>query len=486
LAWLQPLRDFAIATDCEFPPRLKPNLGGKVTARLKPRSLRMAITNCLLATSFAFVPITAHAQQSPPTIRHHRVEEPAEPTSPTEVDQAETAMQHDDFAAAEALLQKAVAVKPDDYRAWFDLGYVYNALERPADSVAAYRKSVAAKPDIFESNLDLGLLLAKQGDSAEAAKYLKAATQLKPTAHPDESLAHAWQALGRVEEQSDPQSALLAFAEAAKLTPKSPDPHLAAAALLQNQGNFEAAGHEYQAVAALDPNSKDALTGLAEVYIAQKKYADAEVPLRKLLATDPQNATAAAQLARALSAEGRNDEAAAELKRALQAGPGDPHAALELGALYVKAGKNAEAEQQFRSALQKLPQDAEAHFALGSLLMHEKKYPEAQQELIAAIRLNPNLADAYGNLAVVAAANRQYVLALRALDDRAKLVPETPATYFLRATTYDNLHAISRAVEYYQRFLATDDGKFPDQEWQARHRLIALDPKHADKYQVKK
>ena len=55
----------------------------------------------------------------------------------------------------------------------------------------------------------------------------------------------------------------------------------------------------------------------------------------------------------------------------------------------------------------------------------------------------------------------------------------------LRATTFDHLKAIPQAVEYYQKFLAADGGKFPDQEWQARHRLIAIDPKHADKYEVK-
>ena len=82
-------------------------------------------------------------------------------------------MQHNDFAAAEAALQKVVAAKPDDYRAWFDLGYVYNATQRPADAINAYRKAVAAKPDVFESNLNLGLLLAKQGDNVEAAKYLE-------------------------------------------------------------------------------------------------------------------------------------------------------------------------------------------------------------------------------------------------------------------------------------------------------------------------
>ena len=133
-----------------------------------------------------------------------------------------------------------------------------------------------------------------------------------------------------------------------------------------------------------------------------------------------------------------------------------------------------------------MPKDAEAHFALGALLMHVRKYPEAQQELLLAVQLKPDLADAYGNLAVVAAENKDYQLTLKALDYRAKFLPESPATYFLRATTFDNLKAVPQAVEYYQRFLAADAGKLPDQEWQARHRLIALDPKHADKYQSKK
>ena len=72
-------------------------------------------------------------------------------------------MQHNDFATAESLLQKAVAAKPDDYRAWFDLGYVYNATNRLPEATDAYRKAVAAKPDVFESNLNLGMLLARQG-----------------------------------------------------------------------------------------------------------------------------------------------------------------------------------------------------------------------------------------------------------------------------------------------------------------------------------
>jgi len=86
----------------------------------------------------------------------------------------------------------------------------------------------------------------------------------------------------------------------------------------------------------------------------------------------------------------------------------------------------------------------------------------------------------------VASENKDYNLAIRALDERARYIPESPATYFLRATSYDNLKNTPKAIENYKQFLAVDGGKLPDQEWQARHRLIAIDPGNASKYSEKK
>ena len=441
----------------------------------------------LLVVALVAVAWPLHAdQQSAPTVRHHRVEEPADDADSAEIDQAETAMQKQDYPAAETLLKKALEADPKAYRAWFDLGYVYNATKRAPQAIDAYRKSVAAKPDVFESNLNLGVLLARQGDADEAAKYLKAATQLKPTANTEEGLARAWLSLGLVEETRDPQQSLAAYAEAARLTPHDPEPHLSAGLLLEKQEKLDAAAREYQAAAELNPKSTEPITGLANVYSKQKNFADAETQLRKLLAIDPGNSSVRVQLGCVLAAQGKNEEAATMLNSGQPGASSDPHAALELGTLYVKAGNYAEAERQFRSAIQGMPQDAEAHFALGSVLMKEKKFPESQDELLAAAKLKPDKAEVYGNLAVVAAENKNYELAIRALDARAKFLPEAPATYFLRATSYDNLKATAKAVENYQRFLATDDGKMPNQEWQARHRLIAIDPSNASKYAVKK
>jgi tetratricopeptide (TPR) repeat protein len=96
--------------------------------------------------------------------------------------------------------------------------------------------------------------------------------------------------------------------------------------------------------------------------------------------------------------------------------------------------------------------------------------------LLAAVRLDPKLGAAYGNLALAASENKNYALALQALDEHAKYVPDAPGTLFLRAGIYDNLRDYKRAAEYYRQFLAAASGRFPDEEWKARHRLIAIAP----------
>jgi hypothetical protein len=46
---------------------------------------------------------------------------------------------------------------------------------------------------------------------------------------------------------------------------------------------------------------------------------------------------------------------------------------------------------------------------------------------------------------------------------------------FLEATAHDTLHQTKEARESYKAFLAVAGGKFPDQEFEARHRLVTLE-----------
>lgn len=405
----------------------------------------------------------------------HTVVEEDTAASP-DLAKAEDLIQKNKLQEAEPLLRKVVEQDPTNYVAWFELGFTENGLGKRDQSIAAYRKSVEAKPDVFESSLNLGLQLAKAGQP-DAEKYLRAATQLKPTSHVDEGRARAYLSLAHVIESTKPDEALTAYRQAIALQPKDPEPHLSAGLLLEKQNKFADAEQEYKQAQALDPNSLDAATGLANIYMRSRRFPDAATELRKVVAAHPDQAALHVQLGRVLAAEEKNVEAITELETAAKLTPGDPSVQRDLADLYTAAGKSADAEKMFRSLIAVHSDDAELRRGLGESLLRQKKFSEAQQEFLAALKLKPDLAQAYGDLAFAANENRDYALTIKALDARVKFLPEIPTTYFLRASAYDHLKDVKKAAANYHLFLDAANGKYPDQEWQAKHRLIALEPK---------
>jgi tetratricopeptide (TPR) repeat protein len=165
----------------------------------------------------------------------------------------------------------------------------------------------------------------------------------------------------------------------------------------------------------------------------------------------------------------------------LQAGaklaPGDESVQRDLIEVYTTLGKNDQAEAIYRALLASRPGDADLHRGLGQSLLRQKKYADAQQEFLTVVKLKPDSGEAYGDLAFAAGENQQYPLELKALEVRAKYLPETAITYFMRASAFDHLKDVKHAAENYHLFLEQAEGKYPEQEWQAKHRLIALEPK---------
>jgi len=426
------------------------------------------LTLCLLAV------LPASSQQTGQTIRHHR--EAIEDPSQKLIDQAEGALEKQEYAAAEKTLLDVVATDPKNFRAWYDLGFVYRSTNRQAEAITAYRKSVEANPQLFESNFTLGQLLARKGDP-EAAKYLAVATTLKPASHPEQSLSQAYLALGEALEKDHPDEALKAFQKAVELQPKDPEPHLQAAILLEQEKNISAATQEFQKALDLDSSNRDALAGLVNTYSRSGQLPQAESILRRMSASDPQDATLHIQLGRVLVAQDKKDEGVAELTKGLELAPGDAAANQELIHLLLEQKKYPDAIARLKPAVQANPSDPELRYTLGTTYLRNKNFPEAQAELMQAVKLKSDFGQAYNDLAFAASENKDFKLCAMALDVRAKFLPETPFTYFLRATALDHLHDWPDAIINYEKFLSVADGKYPDQEWQARHRLIAIDPK---------
>jgi len=337
-----------------------------------------------------------------------------------------------------------------------------------------------------------------RANNPEAEQFLRAATTLKPTDHSagdhtEEGQARAWLALAHLQENKKPDDALQAYHKASELTPKDPEPHLSAGLLHERQKEFSDAEAEYKQVLALDarstdphnhaphnhdPQTTEAAIGLTNIYMKSGRLGEAEPLLRRLAAERPDDAGIHLQLGRVLAAQGKKDDAIAELQAALKLAPADSDAQRDLADLYAIAGKNDLAEETYRTLLTAHPNDAELHRGLGKALLLQKKFPEAQQEFLTAVRLKRDWPDVYVDLAFAASENKNYELTIKALDDRAKFHEEMPVMcFFFRASAYDHLRDYKHAAVDYHHFLDVAKGKYPDQEWQATHRLIAIEPK---------
>jgi tetratricopeptide (TPR) repeat protein len=394
------------------------------------------------------------------------------------LDTAETKLAAGDYTGAQALLQPYLSVHTQDARGWFDLGYAQDAAGNDAGAETSYRKAIAANPDQFEADAALGLLLAKQGHASQAIPLLAAAQRLTPNPPDPTAQAQANRALARLLLPTDPEGARSALLAALKQSPETADDSLLAGEIATKDGDTDAAADAYGRVIAQTPQGSaqqaQATAGLAHLLIAAKKYPEAEAVLRKGIAASPQNTAMQAQLAEVLNQEGKPKEATASLEALHTAQPDDSAVTTMLADLYTQTGEAAKAQPLYAQLLQKSPHDPGLLAADGDALVRDGQFAPAVQVLQEALRLDPKNGDAASSLAFAATQTHQPELVLQALAMRSKVMSATPATYFLAATAYDTLHQTGQAAEMYRQFLSVAGDGFPNEIWQARHRLIAL------------
>lgn len=432
----------------------------------------MVITKVIAAALLATFALSALAQTRPSHKSHSQSTTDDNRVSDALKD-AESLLQKQQYSQAEEKLQAIVTQQSENPQAWFDLGFAQSHQGKTTEAIAAYKKATQLDPKWFEAQQNLGLTLAKSGDYTAAAAALKAAVTLKPTVGGQQALAAAWLSLAQVTEQSQPQDALAAYQKAAELDPTNTEAQVGAARMAERSGSAAAAEQQYLKLAAAGNN--DSIERLIGLYLKQKRFADAESWLRKYMSANPRNTAAQLQLGKLLAVQGKAQEAISTLEPLYKASP-DSKLARDLASLYLETKQYPAAADLLRLLIAQSPNDAQLYLDYGSALMHQLKYPEAQPALLKAIQLNPNMVEAYSDLAYAAEQNKNYELTIRVLDARGKLQPETPATYFLRATAYDNLRMYKPAAANYKLFLEVAGGKFPDQEFQARHRLKAILP----------
>ncbi len=445
----------------------------KLSRLLILRSELCALSSVLVL--FALSPVLCLAQSSPLPPGTTVPGDVARQTQPTALQQAESSIMAQQYAAAATQLNAWLASHPADARALFDRGYVSDAQGHAASAESWYRKAIASDPKQFESRLALGLDLAAHGDTAGAREQLYAATSLQPDPPNPAAKAQACRALAQLLRRSDPIGARDALVQALRLTPETPADTLLAAQIAENAGDSGLAQQEYRKLLNEQPDSPQATAGLAHLLIRQKQYADAQPLVSAALQKHPDDPALNAEMAVILDGEGKKADALDVLRKLHTLEPGNRDVTGMLADADFQAGDLNSADALYQQLLAATPNDPDLLDSHGQILIRQQKFAEALSVFQTAAAARPNDVDAWSGIAFADSKLSRWNDEIHALSMRSKFAPENPSTLFLWATAYDNLHQSKAAADYYHRFLAAAQGKFPDQEWQARHRLIALE-----------
>jgi tetratricopeptide (TPR) repeat protein len=393
--------------------------------------------------------------------------------------QANEALDKQDYPTALRLLTTLTEKNPTDAHLLYDLGFTQDALDQTTNAEATYRRAIAADPTYFDPHLGFGLLLARAGRLTDAHNELLKATTLN-TDNPNLK-GRAYRALARIDQTSNPAAASDELLSAIKITPETPEDILLSGELAEASGDSTSAELAYRRLLAVDPQNHDATAALTHLLLHQQRPDQAESLLTSALAKDPDNPTLNAQLASLYEQQGKTTQAIPLAAKLHAAHPEDDALTRLLARLYSRNQQYDQAAPLYAALIVKSPQDPTLLDDSADAQIHLKNFAEAESLLKRAIAQPtafPNkddLGQAASHLAFAASSNNDPTTTLQALEIRGKVLPQSPSSLFLAATAHDKLHHTKQATDLYKQFLSVANGQFPDEEWEARHRLLTLD-----------
>ena len=375
------------------------------------------------------------------------------------------ALEAQKYELAAEYFAKAVQADASDYAAHFHLALANSLIGKDQEAIAGYRKVLELKPGLYEAQLNLGMVLLRLRRAAEALPYLQGATDGKPKEfRPRLYLADA------LFDSGEFTKAAAAFRAALDLNPKSAPAELGLARSEVRAGDLKQADAHFRKATELDPGLKDALLELAPLYEKGGQAAEAMAVYRQF----PDNVAARERLGELLTETGSPAEAIPHLEWAVAKSP-TPANRLALAQAYRKNHQPEKELPLLEQAVAAEPDNLDLRMAFGRELRDQRKFAEAARQFHRVIQARPASVEAWSEFTAMLTSLGDFPQALAALDRIRALGAELPGHHYLRAIILDRLRDLKGALASYQKFLATDQGKSPDEEFKARQRARIIE-----------
>src|SRR6266567_3160950 len=376
---------------------------------------------------------------------------------------------------AEAFLKQVKNEMPDVSAAYRMLGDLDKAIAEYESLYNDHRKD----PQVQKNYVQL-LILKNRLDEAEKINE----GILKTAAKDDEALTYRGEiqiARGKLSDATQTlQSAITN-------NPYNAVAHYQLGLALNQLGDYDRAGAEWQEAARLKPDMIEAQRGLASVAIQKSDMSGLEQAATRIVSLQPASPDGYAMRAISLMARKQYPAAEQDARKAIEVAPQSAQGYLQMGNLRTLKLKSGEAETWYKQALtrdpnsvdalrglmniylgQKHPEQAVAaaktqiaaapnntvfYDLLGSALLAQKNYGEAETALKKSVEINKNNWDAYAKLGQAQVSNGALDEALATYNAGAAANPKVPVFHMLIGGVYETKHDLEKAKNAYQTAL---------------------------------
>ncbi len=334
-------------------------------------------------------------------------------------------------------LKNAVAARPENPNAQFNLGLYYYQHGQYKNSVQALMRVTALNPKDDEALGLLGSVYLRQGRLREAEQHLKKAIGINP----DNIDAHNNISLVYFNQKNRSQEAIRALQKSLRIMPDNLDALTNLAFIYATLGETDEAVGAYKRLLKANPRSLPAYERLGQLYLDEHKYSDVLKLYQQSKRVLPTNADMLNHAAFAYYYKGNVQKAYDFFSRASKINPGDAVSQYGMGLVAYKKANLDIAIKKFKAALKR-----------------RKKYPEA-----------------YRQMAIAYEDKGEYIKALYYYKQVIKLKPKDRAS----KRAYRAIR--SKAVDHYLRkgskAYFNGDFEVAVKSW---HNVLKLEPRNAN------
>ena len=300
------------------------------------------------------------------------------------------------YKSAISLWSDTTSTRPENARAFNDLGFELSAVGRTSEALANYEKALQLKPGFATAIYNKACIILEQGQASAAVELFDQALRLNPL--------YAKALKGKADalvQSGQGEAALPLYEEAFKQRPDDAGAARGLGIALLGARRFSEAIAPFESALRIDPQDGEAHSGLGHAFWQIGQVEMAVLHFEAAVRLQPDFEQAHYDYARALARAGRLQDAIGEYQKAITLKPDDVQARYNLGNAYAQTGQLRQAVAAYEDALKYRPDYPEAHNNCGTILRRLGRIEEARAHYRLALQYRPDYPQARRNLAAL-------------------------------------------------------------------------------------